>query len=743
MRSSRKAIAITVLLAVVLLLAMTAPALAERGGKALPENILRPAGPDWVDGTYSMRVEKEQATRAYAAKFGVQSLISKTPGVQGAVSVGHTFTVEVSDDYMQTVYNQEFVVESVGDHGIICIAKEAYDSYDGSYHFDNPVGDDSEAWLRSEDLITPTQLDYMLNVFDTTIWNTMSPIFGTPLPRGAEGDKVWILIFNIRDEAYYEEEAESYIAGYFSSAEDAANNKNMMHIDTYDWANRMGAGSARPFLYEGVFAHEYQHLLHFDMDPDEESWVDEGLADLAAFLCGYMEDNGHVLYYILYHPYTPLTFWGGGLENYGACYLFQLYLYEQYGGTRFTKALFREQANGITGVQNTLDRYGRRVKFDTVFDNWTLANYFDMTAPAKYGYRNIDLGPDTYGETIPGMLEYYTWDAWFWDYNDDYELFLPFDAQGSWYYYWYYPAGPMPYTAQYYPFAPYSSIAVSLDGNDTAGVSAYSGSRQMLSGQGTWTWRSFYKTFAVPAEIGAVNSSLQFYAYYDIESEWDYGYVEVWDQTADEYYTLPLTSGASTVTVDYVSFPQDNPNCPDGREPTDYEAAGRWNALTGSSNGWVQLNADLTPFAGHTITIYFRTWQDGAYTLPMMYVDAVALGWSTGGYEVADFETGMDGWATPAAGDSAGWTRGTGLVANDWQGTLVRLPSFNPMGRYNPAVTVYNTKMNSSTQAGTITAKANPLTMPSWLYIVSNRADHILVSDYYLEAWAPMSVGFF
>ena len=34
---------------------------------------------------------------------------------------------------------------------------------------------------------------------------------------------------------------------------------------------------------------------------------------------------------------------------------------------------------------------------------------------------------------------------------------------------------------------------------------------------------------------------------------------------------------------------------------------------------------DLTPFADHTIDLYFTTWQDGAFTLQMMYVDDISI----------------------------------------------------------------------------------------------------------------------
>jgi len=57
---------------------------------------------------------------------------------------------------------------------------------------------------------------------------------------------------------------------------------------------------------------------------------------------------------MVYHPVTALTFWGGGLESYGASYLFQLYLFEKYGGRAFTTALVQEQANGIEGIEKTL-----------------------------------------------------------------------------------------------------------------------------------------------------------------------------------------------------------------------------------------------------------------------------------------------------------------------------------------------------------------------------------------------------
>ena len=46
---------------------------------------------------------------------------------------------------------------------------------------------------------------------------------------------------------------------------------------------------ARPRLYEGTFAHEYQHLLLSYVDPNETTWMNEGLADFAQTLTGYVD----------------------------------------------------------------------------------------------------------------------------------------------------------------------------------------------------------------------------------------------------------------------------------------------------------------------------------------------------------------------------------------------------------------------------------------------------------------------
>ena len=73
-----------------------------------------------------------------------------------------------------------------------------------------------------------------------------------------------------------------------------------MTIDAFDWLHRTGADPAdeptadlctsrpaRPVLYEGTFAHEYQHLLQYYTRPGRGQLVNEGLSDFAISLVGY------------------------------------------------------------------------------------------------------------------------------------------------------------------------------------------------------------------------------------------------------------------------------------------------------------------------------------------------------------------------------------------------------------------------------------------------------------------------
>lgn len=240
-----------------------------------------------------------------------------------------------------------------------------------------------------------------------------------------------------------------------SPALNLLNDKNVVFIDAY-----VGPMS---WPYEPIVAHELQHLIHYDRDPDEELWVDEGCADFAQFLCGYGHPIDQIAYYLVFHPFTSLTFWGGGLENYGASYLFILYLYEHYGGAGTISSIVAEQANGIEGINNVLKASRIHKDFDRIFQDWTVANYLDDTtfADGIYGYKTLDIpSADTGGLSIEFALQAF-WGV------PPYEAYPISGPDGIGYIY----GALQPYTAHYIRFANGApAINVRIHGTETTGL---------------------------------------------------------------------------------------------------------------------------------------------------------------------------------------------------------------------------------------------------------------------------------
>jgi immune inhibitor A len=122
----------------------------------------------------------------------------------------------------------------------------------------------------------------------------------------------------------------------------------------------------------------------------------------------------------------------------------------------------------------------------------------------------------------------------------------------------------------------------------------YAGSYFYHSGSGNNLDNSMTRSVTLPA--GAV--SLTAKVRYDIELDWDYAYLTVNGN--------PVATNLSTNT---------NPN-----------GQNFGNGITGSSNGnWVDLTADLSAYAGQTVTLGFRYWTDVAVAESGLSVDEISV----------------------------------------------------------------------------------------------------------------------
>ena len=183
-----------------------------------------------------------------------------------------------------------------------------------------PAGD-CRAQIPNSTTVTDAQVADLVTEFDTNMYPKETAAFSTPPDRDGSnallgpdangnggvytggGEKTVTLVDNVRDDNYYTfPAAPTYIAGFFSSQFNELLDRNVMTIDAFDWAHRTGANPpdeptadlctsrpARPNLYEGTFAHEWQHLLQYYTDPFETTWINEGLSDFAQTLTGYVD----------------------------------------------------------------------------------------------------------------------------------------------------------------------------------------------------------------------------------------------------------------------------------------------------------------------------------------------------------------------------------------------------------------------------------------------------------------------
>lgn len=138
-----------------------------------------------------------------------------------------------------------------------------------------------------------------------------------------------------------------------------------------------------------VVSHEFEHMIHWNMDMDEELWVDEGCAEYAMFLYGYPDP-------IVEFPQNPdnnLIEWGQQFSDYVQTYLWMMYLHDHYGGADILTNIVAEQENCISGIEAALNEMGYTEDFQEIFHDWAIANYLDDTdiGDGKYGYYNVEL----------------------------------------------------------------------------------------------------------------------------------------------------------------------------------------------------------------------------------------------------------------------------------------------------------------------------------------------------------------
>jgi len=347
-------------------------------------------------------------------------------------------------------------------------------------------------------------------------------------------------------------------------------------------SNTNSTGIASDY-YKELLAHEFQHMIHKNVDPNEETWLNEGLGMLAQQLAGMRGDNFVPDY--LANPDQSLWYWGSEHSDYGQAFTYLEYLYERLG-QGFIRALVAEPTDGLGSIDKTLLAFDSSLSADDLYADALTAAYFNDASLAEGQY--------TYEvPTLPEMMPQYS-----------------FDSAGAAY------IG----TVQQYG----GTDILTFTGRGQKELTFSGDQRVKLlptdahSGEHFW-WSSrqdsSFSTLTRSVDLSRASSAtLKYWAWYDIEEDWDYAYLLASTDSGEHWTVLPATSSRST-----------NPN----GQNLGHGFSGRSGG--GEQAAWIEEKADLSAFVGHKILLRFAMQNDltvNEYGFAVDDLSIPAVGWS-------------------------------------------------------------------------------------------------------------------
>lgn len=412
-------------------------------------------------------------------------------------------------------------------------------------------------WVELEMWHDVRQLIEAAHHFETQIYTTTRAAFGSEWTPGVDNDPhIHVLHTSDLGEG---------VLGYTSSLDEFSrdlypysNEAEMITVDL----NQVTPDSAD---YNALLARQFQRLIQWNQDRNEERWVKEGMAELAVALNGFERDALKQAY--LKNPDTPLTAWENERAQRGAAYLFAMYFHERFGDAG-THALTAEPLNGIQGIEAVLDQLGTGLTFESFFADWLAANYLDHLESEYPHYLTLDLEPPAPAATYrryPVTLE----------------------------------ASVQQFGADYVLLRGDEDLRVQFTGQTSTpllDMPAHSGQYVWWSNQADESLTTLTRMFDLSSGEPV---TMTYWTWYEIEEGYDYATVEVnvdGNHSDGQWEKLSPASGT-----------------------------GEGQGYTGESGGWIQEEIDLSPYAGHTVQIRFAYLTDEAITGVGFLLDDIAV----------------------------------------------------------------------------------------------------------------------
>jgi immune inhibitor A len=235
------------------------------------------------------------------------------------------------------------------------------------------ITDHAYFWVAEEVKFDHDDLEKLAKTFENEIFITGRTFFGSEWSPGIDGDPHIYVLFATR--------LGIGIAGYFSSADE-------MHPLAHEYSNAhemFVLNSDNVQMGEvytlSTLAHEFQHMIHWNLDRNETTWLNEGLSQLAEFLNGYPVGGFDWAYSV--NPDLQL---------------------------KTTQALVAHPTNGLVSIDRVLEALSvvdpiteTPITADAFILDWAIANFVDdpKVADGRYSYTNyLDRPPFNETEAV-------------------------------------------------------------------------------------------------------------------------------------------------------------------------------------------------------------------------------------------------------------------------------------------------------------------------------------------------------
>jgi immune inhibitor A len=489
------------------------------------------------------------------------------------------------------------------------------------------VGDRREFWIENSDTsrnfqvgatlryITPhsyfwvedgvpakdADIAALMDTFEDKIYPTDRRFFGSEWTPGVDNDPhIYVL---------YVRGIGASTAGYYSTPDELnpeiRKYSNAAELFVFNADNE---SLTNQYTY-GTLAHEFQHMIHWHLDLNESSWLNEGFSELAAFLNGY--SVGGMDYAYIHQPDLPLLDWtsltdspGITSAHYGESFLFVTYFLDRFGD-KATQAVVKDPENSLTSIDDVLRQLqisdpetGQPITANDVVMDWMDTMYLNdgSIGDGRYAYHDYPNAPQASAThqiaSCPDSIQ-----------------------NGS----------VNQYGAEYIRINCTGNHTVTFTGSTAAKllpVGAHSGQYAFWSNKGDSSDMKLTRAF----DFADVQAPIEFsyWTWYDIEKGYDYLYLEA--STDGKSWTILKTPSCTSQDLSGNSY-----GC-------GYTAK----SGGGETARWIQEKVDLSAYAGESVTLRFEYVTDAALNGEGLLLDDMAI--PAAGY-TSGFEAGDEGWS--------------------------------------------------------------------------------------------------